>query len=438
MFKQPIVFFFLLFICLSNFIAAQFKPYEVQIKQARNNGVYTAKDSKIGLNIKIKNNQTDNVKGTATIEAINQYNQVIHKEEAAIFINPKSNFFKLIQIDASKFSPGFYTVVINSTTNYGNSTNTEVVAIEPTKVKPIVNQPTDFLAFWNETKNELAAITPMYKITRRGDVSTINNDVFLIEFTSLNNLLIRGWLSVPKTGKKNGVLYKLPNYAQATGIDNRSNVATFCIDARGIGMSGDNVQLNATNYLIAGIGNKYTYVYKGLIADAVRGVDFLLQNASQLRLDTAKIVTYGEGQGAALASITAALHNKVKGVVANRIQLADVRTAIALGEQKNYTGFPIGIIKNYAIANQQNLDIYFKTWDYFDALSFAPLIKCPILIATNIKDTQNFAPAAYNFYNQILTTTREFYSVADTDSGMNNSYYIFENNWLKEILRLPN
>ena len=65
------------------------------------------------------------------------------------------------------------------------------------------------------------------------------------------------------------------------------------------------------------------------------------------------------------------------------------------------------------------------------------MIKCPILIGISLKSSISPPQAAYNFYNQVLSSKREIYSCPDNESGIDESFYIFENNWIKETLKIP-
>jgi cephalosporin-C deacetylase len=64
--------------------------------------------------------------------------------------------------------------------------------------------------------------------------------------------------------------------------------------------------------LTHGIESRDTYSYKGVIADCVRGVDFLLFRPE---VDPERIYAFGTSQGGGLTLITTALRSEIKGGV---------------------------------------------------------------------------------------------------------------------------
>lgn len=408
----------------------------IKLKYYKENGIYGPKDSRVGYFIQLRNTLNDNQKGIIAFDVKNEFGQSIHHEDVSLFIKPRGSFGKELNVDVAKLQAGFYTASIGVSTNQFNETKTYAFGIEPEKIKPHAISPADFSSFWDQAKNELANINPQYRITRRGDVSTLTHDVFLVEFQSLQNTTIRGWLSVPKGNRKYPVLYRIPDYMANAYVETIDHTACFSLDIRNTGNSADNGKIGFDNYLITGLNNQNDYIYKGAVMDCLRGVDFIYNNAA-LKLDTSKIIIRGAGQGASLAAATAALSNKVKGIVMERPSMIDLRTRFTLGEIQNDIPWPIVAIKNYCAATKMGLDNFFKIWDYFDGLSFAPFVKCPVLVATALKGKICPPQCAYHFYNQLLVSQREMYSSPDTDSSMNKGYAIFENNWIREVLRIP-
>lgn len=407
-----------------------------KVKSYQENGIYGPRDSKVAYIIKLRNNINDNQKGNVKVNVVNDLGISVYNEDNPIFIKPTSVFDKEISIDIAKLPTGFYKIYFYINTNHYSQTIYYVFAVEPDKIKPTGVRPLDFTTFWDNARNELANINPSYKVTRRGDISTVANDIYSIEFQSIGNVAIRGWLSVPKRRKKNPVMFKLPDYATTAAPESRNDMAVFCLDARGFGNSADMGRLDYGSFLTKDLYSRDKYIYRAEYMDCLRGIDFICKN-TDLNLDASKIVVTGIGQGGSLAAIVAAFDNRVKGVVLDRPTLMDMRTIFAIGEVKNPVPWPIGELKNYCNANKMWLDNFFKTWDYFDPLSFAPMIKCPILVGISLKSSTSPPQCAYNFYNQVLSSKREIYSCADNETGIDASFYIFENNWIKEILRLP-
>ena len=418
---------------------SQDKPsLDLRIKPYRDNAIYGTDDKRIGYTIKLRNTIADNLRGIIYLDVKNTFGQSIHHENIDVFAPPNGSFFKNLDLDNSKFLPGFYKVSMAIITNHINQTNTYAFAINPEKIPPASYRPANFSSFWNDAKRELVNIDPSYQITRRGDVSTINTDVFLVEFISINNTKIRGWLTVPKGKGKYPVLYRLPGYANTAQPEIRNDLAVFAIDVRGIGNSADVQKLTYDNYITTGLTSNQTYIFKAVYMDCLRGLDFLFTHPD-LKLDTNKIIVKGQGQGAALAAVIVGLDGrKVKGIIMERPMLIDMRTVFANGETQTVTPWPVNTLKSYFNSDKLTLDNFFKTWDYFDALNFATQIKCPVLIGVLLKSTLSPPQCAYNFFNQVLGLRREVYACPDNADNMDAPYYVFENNWTRETIRLPN
>ncbi len=423
----------------SNHSYAQEKPtLGVNIRSFRANGIYGISDNRIGYYIKLRNNLSDNQRGTINLDIKNSYGLSIYHEDISVFTPPSSGFTKELTLENGKFKPGFYYVSMDINTNHFNQTFTNVFAVEPEKLPATPYRPNDFNGFWEDAKRELVNINPQYQVTRRGDLSTIAMDVFMVEFQSIGNAKIRGWLSVPKSRGKFAVIYKLPGYVSPAKPETKGNLAVFSVDARGIGGSADVQQLTFDNYLTTGLFNKQNYIYKAVFMDCLRGLDFIFTQ-SDLKLDINKVIVKGEGQGAALAAIVAALDaRKVKGLIMERPVLLDLRTVFAIGETQTVMPWPVNAFKNYLRTSKTPIDNFFRNWDYFDALNFAPLVKCPVLMGTALKGISSPPQSVYNFYNQILGFKREMYVSPYTENNMEAAYYVLENNWIRETLRIPN
>ncbi len=408
-----------------------------RVKSYRENGLYGSSDSKVAYILKLKNNIQDNQKGNIFVKVYNDLGAEVYNEDIPLFIKPTGTYDKEIEIDIAKLPTGFYNIGFSISTNHYAQYLYYVFAVEPDKIKPTGIRPLDFTTFWDNARNELTNLNPSYKITRRGDISTSSNDIYLIEFQSIGNVAIRGWLSVPKRHKSNPILYRLPDYGTTAAPESRNDMAVFCLDARGFGNSADMGKLDYSSYLVKGLNSKENYIYRAQYMDCLRGVDFIFKNSSDLKLDASKIIVTGVGQGATLAAVVAAFDNRVKGAILERPTLMDMRTMFAIGEVKQQVPWPINAFKSYFSSNRLSLDNFFKIYDYFDPLSFAPMIKCPILVGISLKSATSPPQSAYNFYNQVLSNKREVYSCPDNETGIDASFYVFENNWIKETLRIP-
>jgi len=411
---------------------------EYKIKPYRRNGVYNANDGHIGFFIRLKNKVNDSQRGTILVEVKNSFGQSIHNENISLYMNAYGSFYKELDFDKSKLQPGFYNANLIISTNRSADTITNVFGVEPEKIFPTVNRPYDFTNFWDDAKRELAAVNPAFRIVRRGDMATNNADVYLIEFQSIGNITIRGWLSVPKGRGKYPIIYQVSGYMANLYPDTRSDVAVFSLNLRGNGNSDNTQKLDYNSYLLHELNNKTKYIYRAAYMDALRGLEFLHRSGNDLKLDVGKIILSGEGQGGCVAAAIAGMDNKIKGLIVERPLFMDMRSQFNIGEGQPYTPWPVYAFKDFIYNRKMNRDAFFSTWDYFDPQSFAVDIHCSTLVAVALKSTYSPVQCAYNFYNQINAPKREMYINAESDNSMEQGYYMFQNQWLKEVFRLKN
>ncbi|MFY7651817.1 MAG: acetylxylan esterase [Chitinophagaceae bacterium] len=415
---------------------AQPKPsfLNYEFKQFNSNGIYKIEDRRIGFFLRVKNNIRESQRGTITLELVNGMGKAIHKEDVGLFVRELGSFLKDFNFDKSKLAPDFYTANIFINTNITRDTLMYSFGVDPQKIPPTVNRPADFATFWGDAKRELANINPGFRITKRGDKGNARVDVYAVEFQSLDNATIRGWLSVPVSKRNFPVLYQISGYMNSLEPNLRTDIAVLSLNVRGNGNSESPYKTDYNNYLTYNLNSKNKYIYRGAYMDALRGLEFIYKS-TDLRLDAANVILYGEGQGATIAAAVAAMDNRVKGLIFERPLFVDMRSQFNMWEGRPYTGWPVYVFQDYMnkykLSKQQFLNIY----DYFDAQSFAIDIHCSTLVATSLLSTYSPAQTAYNFYNQLTVIKRETYVESNGEGGMGKKYYAFQNQWIKEVLR---
>jgi cephalosporin-C deacetylase len=404
----------------------------------KKNGIFKSEDRHIGYDLRIKNEVDDNQRGTINVEVKNAAGYPLFHSTVGVYIPIRGTFGQEINFDNTQFAPGFYTVTMILSTNHISSDTTYYVfALEPEKLQPIVNKPSDFDAFWNDTKRELVNTNPNFNVIKRPDLSTIYVDVYLVEFKSLDDITVRGWLSVPKDKGKFPVIYKLPDYLVDMQPEMRRDIAVFSLNVRGHGNSNDEVKLDYKQYNTANIFDKYKYIYRGVYMDCLRGLEFIYYKGTELKLDTSKISITGEGQGAALAAATASLDasgRRAKGIAIENPIYTDWRNLIAYAELQREASWPAAAFKDYIYNNRTK---FFNTWDYFDPINFAANINCPVLLAIGLKNTNAPPQCSYDFFNQLRFVKRELYSCPNCSEQLDANYLNLKNIWTKEVLRAP-
>ncbi len=338
--------------------------------------------------------------------------RLVTRNAVPVVLEPKGS--KQVQLDMPAQRTGFYKVNFMLNTGDYDDTVRRVFGVDIYKIRSDYAKPADFDAFWSNTKAELAKVPPNFKVTEKPELEKGNDQVFLVEMLSLDNVTIRGWLTLPKDRnpkEKLAVYLVLPGYgANLQPQPNIPNFACLSINVRGLGNSRDMISPGKEEYISYRIEDKYRYIYRGAIMDGLRALDFISGRAD---MDVKSIYVTGGSMGGYLTLALAALDSRVAYCAADNPSFADMRSTVLASH------FPMSSIQYYAKRRSLPMSMILNNLDYFDLKNFAPAIKSKTIIAMGLLD--EFAPPNTELvlYNSIPDTR--------DDNAPNKQLFIYPN-----------
>ena len=342
--------------------------------------------------LSIKNNlkETQSGKITYAIANFDWTGKVIKTMPVSI----ASKTSKKVSLELPGRSTGVYHIEVFVNLTEYDDTLRKVCVVDPRNIRSKYPKPADFDQFWDNTKAELANIAPHYKVTEKPELSKNGIKVYVFEMRSLGNITVRGWLTIPKGKKRQKwpVWLGLPGYqVESKPIYGASEMAVITLDVRGQGMSKDVINVPKNDFLITGIEDKNSYIYRGVLMDCIRTIDFIY---SRPDLDPKAISITGGSAGGFLSLALAGLDHRVTLCAADNPVFSDWRSLVG---NRNW---PIYDIEIYA-KKKSSLPKVLTTLDYFDAKNFATNIECPILMGAGLLDPLAPPYNTYIIYNNI-------------------------------------
>lgn len=401
------------------------------------NGVYTNKDKRIGFVLRLQNTLKEQQAGNINFQLINNQGKVLYKEIVPFTLNKKGSFSKTYDFAGGQFTPGYYLANMQVISNLYEDVATYNFGFEPTKIATTSKIPMDFVSFWENAKRELNNVSPNYYHQARPDLGNKHCDVYEVQFNSVDKGIIRGWLSVPKSGSKNGVLYKLGDYLNNQTPELRRELAVFSLNVRGAGESNTNYNLPYDQYGTFNLQDRNKYILKGVYLDALRGLEYLASNVGGFNIDGKKIAVIGTGLGAAAASAIAVLDPRIKGVVLESPSFVSFKDMLNFGEATTPVQWPATLFKNFYTSRRSGVDknAMLRTLDYFDPINFAPFISSPVLVGFNQNSNISPAQCVYNFISQLRVSKKDIHTSNEGMTSLEKGFYGLKETWLKEILR---
>ncbi|MDR1667079.1 MAG: acetylxylan esterase [Bacteroidales bacterium] len=275
-------------------------------------------------------------------------------------------------------------------------------AFAPETIQPSTTQPTDFIAFWEKGKTDLAAIPMDARVTLLPDRCTEKTNVYHVNLQNIGHSRLYGILCVPKAPGKYPAVLTVPGAGVRPYYGNVANADKGAVTLD-IGIHGIPVILDASvydalrtgalsGYMFYHLDDKDRYYYRRVYLGCIRAVDFIF---SLPEFDGVNIVVSGGSQGGALSIVTAALDSRIKGLVAFYPALCDL------------TGYLNGRAGGWPhLFNENNRRVKetpekAETSRYYDVVNFARQLKVPGFYSFGYNDATCPPTSMYSAYNVI-------------------------------------
>ena len=237
------------------------------------------------------------------------------------------------------------------------------------------SKPSDFDSYWQETLDTLSryAASPEIEVIpmRCTDFATM----YAVRLTSLGPYRLFAYLSVPNGEGTFPARYYVARYGsvlepipQGTANLIRSRYVVLSLGARGQRNSDQPFAAMFPGLLTEGIDDPRTYVFRGIVADCVRGLQFLLERPE---VDRSRVVAVGND----LALITSSLHEGVTHIVCAPALFFDTARLAPRTD-----AYPLEEINDYLRLHPEKTGAVHGTLAYFDLRRFAPRVTASTLL----------------------------------------------------------
>jgi len=266
--------------------------------------------------------------------------------------------------------------------------------------------PEDFEQYWQQTLDALADYPACPEINVLPFRSTDFATLYSVRLTSLGPYRLFGYLSIPTGTGPFPAIYYTPKYQsvleiipQGTANLQRSRYITFAIAGRGQRHADTPYAAMFPGLLTDGIDQAASYIFRSIVADSVRGLQFLL---TRPELDPARVVVMGND----MALLTAALQPGATHVVTtpslfyNTAELAPRTQA-----------YPMEEINDYLRAFPDRAEAVRRTLAYYDLQAFAPRLSATTLLIAgtpgSLLDVPTLTPLATGLQGQVTVYASE-------------------------------
>ena len=256
------------------------------------------------------------------------------------------------------------------------------------------DRPADFDPYWHDTLEEMARYPARAETEavpmRRTDFATM----YCVRFTGLGPYRLFGYLGIPEGDGPFPAIYHVAGYGSVVtpvpgGTANlmRSRYMTFSIAARGYRNADRPYAAEFPGLLTDGIEDPRDYMFRGIVADCVRGLEVLL---ARPEVEPSRVVAVGND----MALITAALGRGVTHVVSTP---ALFYKTLELAAGTN--AYPLEEINDYLRLRPRRREAVRNTLSYFDVRWHAPRVEADTLVLAgapgSLTDHQALGPLAW-------------------------------------------
>src|SRR5258708_2089611 len=144
--------------------------------------------------------------------------------------------------------------------------------------QPSATRPADLEAFWSEVDAELARVEAVATLDPNPNTSTEFAASYSLYLTSAGPYRLYAYYNVPRGDGPFPAILHTPSYMSVvtqTPYEERRKYVSMALCARGQRLSDRPHAARFPGLAVDGVEAALTYVYRGIIADTLRAIDFL-------------------------------------------------------------------------------------------------------------------------------------------------------------------
>ncbi|MCA1645659.1 MAG: acetylxylan esterase [Chloroflexi bacterium] len=232
----------------------------------------------------------------------------------------------------------------------------------------------DFDAFWESVDAELMRLPMAAELQPLPMRSTDAATTYAVRLTSLGPYRIFGYYSVPNVAAPVPGLLLTPRYGSVNHVPDyldRERYAVLQVVHRGQRLADQPFAAAYPGLLTLGIEHPETYIYRSIVADCLRGAEFLL---ARPEVDGARVGIHGDD----LALLTAARRSGFRAVQVGELLLHGL-----LESSQRSDAYPAEEVNDFLRAHPDAGPAIATTLAYFDPLHHAPRVTATTLFATS-------------------------------------------------------
>ena len=268
-----------------------------------------------------------------------------------------------------------------------------------------VEKPADFDAFWDGVLRQASTVALEPEMIPDPLRTSEDIETFQVFYTSIDNVRVAAWYCRPtRRAPRAPAIMLLPGYQMDPPIPKewaRKGYAALSVAPRGKLRSNRQFNPGYPNLLTHNVVDRHTYAYRGFYVDTWRGIDFLL---SRPEVDPARIGVTGSSQGGGLTVTTAAMRSEVRAASAGAPYLCGFMDATELTHT-----YPYEEINDYLRLHPECRREVEDTLAYFDGISFADRITCPIIVNIGLQDNVCPPETGYALFERIAAADKRLY-----------------------------
>ena len=291
---------------------------------------------------------------------------------------------------------------------------------EPEKIQPSGPCPEDFEAFWNAQKKRLAQV-PLKELERKA-VTKISSrekklvNVWDIKVSSVDNVPVSGYLSMPKNAKPKSLPAILRVQGAGVGsaeigrVTQWSQMGAICLEINAHGVPNgmpkkyyqDLKKGKYLHYYTKVYPSREKHIFLNIALRVCRALEYL---RSLPEWDGKNLIIRGASQGGWQAVLGAALDPQVTLCIAGVPAFADFDAEFS--PQKRMPRIHFGLAIRKKNPSQEALKKMLQVQSYFDPVHFAPQIKCPVFMTVGYVDLSCPTTSVYAIYNRISQSVKK-------------------------------